>query len=70
MSSRRVESFLLRLVVQDADDLKPETWHGRVQHVMTGSECQFDELEDLVSFIREQFMVARCQLSDEPPSSV
>lgn len=68
MRTRRVELFLLRLIVQEADDLKPETWHGRVQHVTTGSECQFDELEDLVSFIREQFAAGNLFVGEQPAS--
>lgn len=68
MASRRVESFLLRLVVYEGDEMHPETWHGRIQHVASGDECQFERLQDVISFIREQIdgeQVLRA-LSKEP----
>ena len=55
MSSRRIESFLLRLVVEDQNNADTEAWRGRIQHVGSGHERQFDRLQDIVAFIREQF---------------
>lgn len=54
MSNRRVESFLLRLVAYEGDEMHPETWRGRIQHVASGDECQFEQFQDIISFIREQ----------------
>lgn len=51
MGTRRIESFLLRIVVDDG--LAPDTgeWRGRIQHIASGAELQIAELEQLVSFI-------------------
>ncbi len=51
MSSRRVESFLLRLVVQDAESIAPDQWRGRIQHITTGCEHSVEQLQDIVAFI-------------------
>lgn len=51
MSARRIESFLLRLVVQDDGSANPEHWRGRIHHVTTGSEQQIEQLQDVVAFI-------------------
>ncbi len=51
MSARRIESFLLRLVVQDDGSANPEHWRGRIQHVTTGNEQQIEQLQDVVAFI-------------------
>jgi len=53
MSTRRVESFLLRLVAYEGDNMDPEHWRGRIQHVGSGYECQFEQLQEIVNFIRE-----------------
>ncbi|MEN9935110.1 MAG: hypothetical protein RLZZ387_1689 [Chloroflexota bacterium] len=55
MSNRRVESFLLRVVVQDGAFEGPESWRGRIQHVGSGDERHFQHIEDVIAFIREQF---------------
>ncbi|MFP4439124.1 MAG: hypothetical protein ACLFVO_17935 [Chloroflexaceae bacterium] len=52
MSARRVESFLLRLVVEDDGSIDPAQWHGRIQHVATGSSQSVEQLQDVVAFIR------------------
>lgn len=51
MSARRIESFLLRLVVQDDGSANPEHWRGRIKHVTTGSEQQIEQLQDVIAFI-------------------
>ncbi|MFV9502966.1 MAG: hypothetical protein AB4911_00220 [Oscillochloridaceae bacterium umkhey_bin13] len=51
MSMRRVESFLLRIVVPEDTVLSPEHWRGRIQHVASGAELQIDELAQAVIFI-------------------
>ncbi len=51
MSTRRVESFLLRIVVPDQADQPPESWRGRIQHIASGNELQIDELAQAVAFI-------------------
>lgn len=53
MNRRRIESFVLRLVVEDQENPKLETCHGRIQHVGSRYERQFDQLQDVVTFIRE-----------------
>jgi hypothetical protein len=50
MSSRRVESFLLRVVVQE-DQSGADIWRGRIQHITTGSERQFEQFQEIVAFI-------------------
>jgi len=54
MSNRRVESFLLRLVVHDSDMSSADAWHGRIQHISSGYEHQFERMQDLIDFISEQ----------------
>jgi len=71
MNQRRIEAFLLRLVVVDQGSVNTESWRGRIQHVGSGYERQFDQLHDLIMFIREH-MDADAALfigSDEPISA-
>lgn len=56
MSSRRVESFLLRLVVEEPRAPEGEAWRGRIQHVSSGSERQFDHMQDMLTFISQQLV--------------
>ena len=65
MSRRRIESFLLRLVVEDLDGADPEAWRGRIQHIGSGYERQFDHIKDILSFIREHLEVGD-SVFDEP----
>jgi len=51
MATRRVESFLLRIVVSEDHPSVPERWRGRIQHIATGAERQIDELAQVVAFI-------------------
>ncbi len=51
MATRRVESFLLRIVVSEDHPSIPERWRGRIQHIATGAERQVDELAQIVAFI-------------------
>jgi hypothetical protein len=51
MAARRVESFLLRLVVQEGESDRALRWRGRIQHVSSGQEQQIDEFEDALAFI-------------------
>jgi hypothetical protein len=56
MSNRRVESFLLRLVVHHSEVLPADAWRGRVQHISSGCERQFERMQDLIDFISEQLV--------------
>jgi hypothetical protein len=47
MSTRRIESFLLRLVVNEPYSADTGDWRGRIQHIGSGYEHQFERLEDL-----------------------
>lgn len=51
MSTRRVESFLLRIVVPEDQAILPEQWRGRIQHIASGTELQIDELAQAIAFI-------------------
>ncbi len=51
MGTRRIESFLLRIVVDDGQTQGAQEWRGRIQHIASGAELQIAELEQLVSFI-------------------
>lgn len=51
MATRRVESFLVRIVVADNGDSTSPRWHGRIQHVGTGLESRIDQLDELLAFI-------------------
>ena len=56
MSSRRVESFLLRIVVQENEPQAADGWRGRIQHISSGFERQFERMQDLIDFIGEQLV--------------
>ena len=56
MNNRRVESFLLRLVVRDNDAIDTDAWRGRVQHISSGCERQFEHMQDLIDFIGQQLV--------------
>ena len=56
MSNRRVESFLLRLVVCESGGLPADAWRGRIQHISSGCEHQFEHMQDLIDFIGEQLV--------------
>lgn len=49
--TRRVESFLLRIVVPTDPTNTPECWRGRIQHVASGSEQQVEQLAQAIAFI-------------------
>ncbi len=51
MTTRRVESFLLRIAVAEGQAQSPERWRGRIQHIPSGVELQIDALDDAVAFI-------------------
>ncbi len=67
MSSRRVESFLLRLVVE-AGDAPDRAWRGRIQHVRSGGEQQFERMQDMLAFISDQLLHDQSKLlAADPP---
>ena len=51
MTIRRVESFLLRIVISEDEAQSPEQWRGRIQHIASGVEQQIDELAEAIAFI-------------------
>lgn len=51
MTTRRVESFLLRIVVSEDQAHRPDQWRGRIQHVASGVEQQVDALAEAIAFI-------------------
>ncbi|WP_299644253.1 hypothetical protein [uncultured Chloroflexus sp.] len=51
MATRRVESFLVRIVVSEHEDAAVQQWHGRIQHIGTGLESRIDQLDELLAFI-------------------
>jgi hypothetical protein len=51
MQTRRIESFLLRIVISEDQSQSPEQWRGRIQHVSSGVEQQIDQLADAIAFI-------------------
>ena len=68
MNTRRVESFLLRLVINEGEQLAPEQWRGRIQHVATGQEQQIDQLNELVAFITNH--LGRVEITRLPSETV
>lgn len=65
MATRRVESFLLRIVVCNDHPSIPERWRGRIQHIATGAEQQIDELAQVVAFINTHlYALAESDLSN------
>ena len=70
MSTRRIESFLLRLVVNEPLSADTGDWRGRIQHIRSGHAHQFERLEDIVAFITQQFADDRRQsLGDDEPAA-
>ena len=55
MNHRHIESFLLKIVIEDqSTDLSPDV-RGRVQHIGTGHAYQFNHVQDLVTYLQQQF---------------
>ncbi|MCU0490079.1 MAG: hypothetical protein MUD01_00620 [Chloroflexaceae bacterium] len=50
MSARKIEAFLLRIVIDD-ESASPEQWRGRIQHVASGAEQKIDQFQDAIAFI-------------------
>src|SRR5262245_17249858 len=70
MSTRRIESFLLRLVVEETNSEDTDEWRGRIQHIGSGYERQFERLEDIIAFITQQFAGDRTRsLGDDEPAA-
>ena len=61
MSNRRVESFLVRLVVEGGD-APDRDWRGRIRHVSSGGEQQFERIQEMLAFISNQLVHDRSQL--------
>lgn len=53
MPNRRMEAFLVRLVV-DEQTTASSAWHGRIQHIGSGSERHFEQVSEALAFISEQ----------------
>ncbi|MEF3275919.1 MAG: hypothetical protein K6356_16245 [Chloroflexus sp.] len=51
MATRRVESFLVRIVIAENEENTTPQWHGRIQHIGTGFESRIDQLDELLTFI-------------------
>jgi hypothetical protein len=51
MTTRRVESFLLRIVIAEDQARCPEQWRGRIQHIASGIEQQIDQMDEALAFI-------------------
>lgn len=51
MNNRRVESFVIRVVVRENGPLTADGWCGRIQHITTGDECQFNQINDVLAFM-------------------
>jgi hypothetical protein len=64
MNNRRVESFLLRIVVTEEQAQSPEQWRGRIQHVASGIEQQVDALSEAIAFISSH-LATICDLDIE-----
>lgn len=54
MRQRRIESFLVRIVIDEQQDIVTNKWRGRMQHVGSGIEQQFDTLDSLMRLIHAQ----------------
>lgn len=71
MNHRHIESFLLKIVIEDqSTDLSPDV-RGRVQHIGTGHAYQFNHVQDLVTYLQQQFNSDRAvtQTNQQLPSS-
>lgn len=55
MSNRRVEAFLVRIVIEEDQPTAPSQWCGRIQHVATGDTRSFQHVDELIAFIQDQF---------------
>ncbi|MBC8163375.1 MAG: hypothetical protein H7Z42_19380 [Roseiflexaceae bacterium] len=54
MSQRRNESFLLRITIDESLPGETPVWRGRVQHIGSGIDQQFDTLEELTRAVKAQ----------------
>ncbi|MGB9738958.1 MAG: hypothetical protein C0184_09545 [Chloroflexus aggregans] len=69
MATRRVESFLVRIVVAENEGKTAQQWHGRIQHIGTGFECRIDQLEELLAFITNHLHASTNNTTTDPTSS-
>lgn len=53
MRRRRIESFLLRIVVSEEGCLTSDIWHGRLQHIGTGAEYPFADVTELLGLMTQ-----------------
>ncbi|KAB8144409.1 hypothetical protein F8S13_05925 [Chloroflexia bacterium SDU3-3] len=67
MGQRRIESFLLRIVIEDRPN---NEWRGRVQHVSTGIEEHFESMADLLRFLQSQAIFDETALPQPMPKSL
>lgn len=51
MSQRRYETFLLRIVIEEQQEVQIDGWMGRVQHVPSGKELRFNGAQELLAFV-------------------
>lgn len=54
MNQRRIESFLVRIVIEERPGCKPNEWRGRLQHIGSGSEAQFESMPELIELVHTQ----------------
>lgn len=66
MNHRHIESFLLKIVIEDqSTDLSPDV-RGRVQHIGTGQAYQFNHMQDLVTYLQQQFGNDKISVQSNP----
>lgn len=51
MGQRRIESFLVRVIIESDGAQQPGVYRGRVQSIANGTTAQFTGLADLATFI-------------------
>lgn len=67
MNQRRIESFLLRIVIDERPGCKPHEWRGRLQHIGSGSEAQFESMPQLIELVRAHTALPEDQESTAAP---
>ncbi len=69
MATRRVESFLLRIVVAENEHPESQQVHGRIQHIGTGFESRIEQLEEVLAFIASHLRATAATPADCDPGS-
>lgn len=69
MDRRRMQSFLVRVVLEEAESADGE-YHGRIQHISSGADYQFNDAQELLQFIGQICAAAQAPVVRRAPKTL